>query len=159
MLVGSFVVVVVVVVVDVVVVVVVVVLGECNSTNQTLIHNIETYSVYQFRVQLSPAHSCHCVNIETVGYITLLNQDWCSQPEPITVNRICAAGNTVNMYLSQPVAVLSADVTKNISCRNIFAMQNVTDTAIAHARTFGSCPEHECHFSLQPLPSIISNTM
>ena len=128
------------------------VLGECNSTNQTLIHNIQTNTVYQFRVQLSPAHSCHCVDIETVGSVSLINQNWCIQPVISTGNHLCATASN-STYLSQPVAI-DGDFIDNVDCSHPFVIQNTMDTAIAYEGIFGCCPVSQCLFPLTPLPSV-----
>ena len=138
-------------VVVVVVVVVVFLLGECNSTDQTLVHNIQNNTVYQFRVQLSPAHSCHCVNIETVKSVSLINQ-WCIQPVISTGNQLCATKSN-STYLSQPVAIEDGLI-DNLMCSHPFVKQNTMDTAIAYEGMFGSCPESQCLFPLTPLPSV-----
>ena len=128
------------------------VLGECNSNNQTLVHNIQDNTVYQFRVQLSPAHSCHCVNIETVGSTSLINQNWCIQPVISTGNHLCATESN-STYLSQPVAI-GDNFIDNVECSHPFVMQNTMDTAVAYEGKFGSCPEAKCLFPLTPLPSV-----
>ena len=132
---------------------VVVVIGECNSTNQTLVHNIQNNTVYQFRVQLSPAHSCHCVNIETVGDIKLLNGGWCNDLQNTTT--ICAAEGATRTYLSEPVAVISTtnSTTQHVGCDHSFAAHNVMDLAIAYEGDFTSCPGSQCLFPLLPLRS------
>ena len=129
------------------------VVGECNSTDQTLVHNIQINTVYQFRVQLSPANSCHCVNIETVmGSSSLINQ-WCIQPVISAGNQLCTIAESNSMYLSQPVAI-EAGLIDNVECSHPFVIQNTMDTAVAYEGMFGSCPEAQCFFPLTPLPSV-----
>ena len=127
------------------------VVGECNSTNQTLVHNIQDNTVYQFRVQLSPAHSCHCVNIETVGDIKLLNGRWCNDLQ--STKTICAAEGATRTYLSEPVAMISTtnNTTEHVGCNHSFATHNVMEMSIAYEENFMSCPESQCLFPLLPL--------
>ena len=126
--------------------------GMCESENDKLIREIKTNTVYQFRVQLSPAHSCHCVNIETVGDINLDNR-WCEASS----NVLCAKNElTMMTYLSQPVVtMMNASLEPApLDCGHQFVKLNVTDIAIAHEGTFESCPKHQCLFPLMPLTSV-----
>ena len=114
---------------------------ECDSTNQTLVHNIQNNTVYQFRVQLSPAHSCHCVNIETVGDITLLNGRWCIKPGII---KICADESRTSTHLSEPVAVVaraSNYTTQIVDCDRQFVMDNIMNGAVGSEELLSiDCP-------------------
>ena len=135
--------------------------GMCESDNNKLKREIKNNTVYQFRVQLSPAHSCHCVNIEAVGDINLVNR-WCNTSS----NVLCAKNESTTMtYLSVPVHVVNmtdADdgpanakpTPAHLDCEHRFAKLNVTDIAIAHEGTFESCPKHQCLFPLMPLTSV-----
>ena len=128
-------------------------LGVCNSTNQTLVHNIQNNTVYQFRVQLSPAHSCHCVNIEAVGDIDLVEGRWqCSKfINGMFSMSVCAIEDMIRTYLSEPVAVLTNSI-HHVECHsNSLAVVNTMDTAIAYKGIFGSCPVSQCVFPLYPL--------
>ena len=125
----------------------------CNSTNQTLVHNIQNNTVYQFRVQLSPAHSCHCVNIEAVGDIDLVEGRWqCSNfINGMFSMSVCAIEDMIRTYLSEPVAVLTNSI-HHVECHsNSLAVVNTMDTAIAYEGIFGSCPVSQCVFPLNPL--------
>ena len=107
-----------------------------------------TNTVYQFRVQLSPAHSCHCVNIETVGDINLVNR-WCEAS-----NVLCAKNElTMMMYLSQPVVTMMNTSLVRLDCDHQFATLNVADIAIAHEGKCECYPKHQCLFPLMPLTS------
>ena len=124
-------------------------LGNC-STSQTLLHSIDINTVYQFRVQLSPAHSCHCVNIETVGSISLIN-NWCIQDQPVKNigNQFCATESN-STYFSQPVTI-EDNFIHDVRCSHPFVMQNNIDTAVAYEGMFRCCPESKCLFPLKPL--------
>ena len=121
--------------------------GMYESDNKT--HEIKNNTVYQFRVQLSPAHSCHCVNIETVGDINLVNR-WCE----ISSNVLCAKDELTTMtYLSQPVTMMNGNLV-SLDCGHPFATLNVTDIAIAYEGKFECYPKHQCLFPLMPLTSV-----
>ena len=126
----------------------------CESDNNRLKREIKTNTVYQFRVQLSPAYSCHCVKIETVGYINLVSDRWCNASS----NVLCARNESTTMtYLSQPVVTMmdaSTGELKSLDCDHQFAKLNVTDIAIAHEEVFESCPKHQCLFPFMPLTSV-----
>ena len=121
-------------------------LGNCSTNKQTLLQ-IQTNFVYQFRVQLSPAHSCHCVTLTAAmmfnGFL-----DWCVQPITNTSTKLCATEN-ISTYISKPSAI--RDVFDNVECSHPFVMQNTMDTAVAYEGMFGCCPESQCLFPLKPL--------
>ena len=121
-------------------------LGNC-STSQTLLHQIQTNTVYQLRVQLSPAHSCHCVTLRTDqlfnGFL-----DWCVQPITNTPNKFCATEN-ISTYISKPGVIRPPF--ENVECSHSFVMQNTMDTAVAYQGMFSCCSESQCLFPLKPL--------
>ena len=119
-------------------------LGNC-STSQTLLHQLQTNIVYQFRVQLSPAHSCHCVTL-TAAFNGLF--EWCVQPITKTTTKLCATEN-ISTYLTKPFAI--SDIFEIVECNHPFVMQNTMDIAVAYEGMFSSCPESQCLFPLKPL--------
>ena len=132
--------------------------GNC-STSQALIHSIETNTVYQFRVQLSPAHSCHCVTLTATNPAFNQFLDWCVQPITNISTKLCAMEN-ISTYLSKPVAIQRFSIIGNLElaleCSHPFVMQNTMDTAVAYEGMFSSCPEShmQCLFPLESLKTM-----
>ena len=123
--------------------------GMYESDNKTLTHEIKNNTVYQFRVQLSPAHSCHCVNTTTVGDVNLVNR-WCETSS----NVLCAKDElTTITYLSQPVTMMNGSIV-SLDCDHPFVTLNDTDIAIAHEGKFECYPKNQCLFPLMPLTSV-----
>ena len=122
-------------------------LGNC-STIQKLLHQIQTNIVYQFRVQLSPAHSCHCVTLTATNptFSDFLN--WCVRPITHTPTKLCATEN-ISTYISKPSAI--REFFEHVECSHPFVMQNTMDTAVAYEGMFSCCPESQCLFPLEPL--------
>ena len=122
--------------------------GMYKSDNKT--RKINANTVYQFRVQLSPAHSCQCVNIETVGDVNLVNR-WCETSS----NVLCAKNKLITMmYLSEPVVTRANGSLVYLDCDHPFTTLNDTDIAIVHEGTFECYPKHQCLFPLMPLTSV-----
>ena len=125
-------------------------LGNC-STSQTLLHSIETDTVYQFRVQLSPAHSCHCVTLTDHPQFIRFSGQWCVQPITNTPIKLCATEN-ISTYLTRPFVIPeSLLLAQSTECSHPFVMQNTMDTAVAYEGMFSCCPESQCLFPLEPL--------
>ena len=122
-------------------------LGNC-STSQTLLHQIQTNIVYQFRVQLSPAHSCHCVTLTATDPAFNDFLKWCVWPITNTPTKLCATEN-ISTYISKPIVIRPH--LESVQCSHPFVMQNTMDTAVAYEEMFGCCPESQCLFPLESL--------
>ena len=124
-------------------------IGTCNCTPEP---SLDTEArEYQFRVQLSAASSCHCVDVTNVN--CALNNvfktanvitNWCTEDFDVRNNSLlCATENKTSTFLSPLLNANTAAV--HCSNNNVYAGQNTTDIAVAFNHTvFSSCSQSHC---------------
>ena len=124
-------------------------IGTCNCTPEPSLDTEDRE--YQFRVQLSAASSCHCVDVTNVNealrnvfQTTNIITKWCTKDFDIINNSLlCATENKTSTFLSPLLnANTAADQCSN---NNMYADQNTTDIAVAYNHTvFSSCSQSHC---------------
>ena len=124
-------------------------IGICNCTTEPSLDTVARE--YQFRVQLSVASSCHCVNVANVNsalqiFFVTSNPitNWCTEDfNVISTSLLCATENKTSTFLS-PLLNANATVVQ-CSNNNMYADQNNTDIAVAYNHTvFSSCSLSHC---------------
>ena len=116
---------------------------------------VDPNTQYQFRIQLSRAPSCHCINAErfTNQLITLLSGggSWYHEKsnQIITVPdaNLCPSENyTTNTFLSPILQHISSNSQLSPECNSdTFCPHNTTDLAVAYKEKFAnSCTTERC---------------
>ena len=132
--------------------------GLCSCTGDSFM--VDPNTQYQFRIQLSRAPSCHCINagdftnqlIELLSLATTL--DWYHEEsnQIITVPdaNLCPSDNyTTNTFLS-PILQHNSQLSPECNS-DTFCPHNTTDLAVAYKETFANnCTTERC-FPFAPL--------
>ena len=136
--------------------------GLCNCTEDSFTRDPNNTRQYQFRIQLSRAPSCHCINAGgfTNQIIKLLSGggsvlDWYHEESNQIIKvsadsnaSLCPSDNTTSTFLS-PILQKSNDP---LQCNSDpFCPHNTTDLAVAYNETFANnCTTEHC-FPFAPL--------
>ena len=130
--------------------------GLCSCTGDSFV--VDPNTQYQFRIQLSRAPSCHCINAEcfTNQIISSGRGSWYHEKSNQTIAvpdaNLCPSENyTTNTFLS-PILQHINNSQLNPECNNdTFCPHNTTDLAVAYKETFANnCTTEHC-FPFAPL--------
>ena len=134
--------------------------GLCNCTGDSFMADPNTQ--YQFRIQLSRAPSCHCINAgdftnQLITLLSLLSNvlDWYHEESNQIIKvsagsnaNLCPSDNTTSTFLSPILQRLS--ITQQCNS-DTFCPHNTTDLAVAYKETFANnCTTERC-FPFAPL--------
>ena len=123
--------------------------GNCNSDQSVLLNSSDTFSQYQFRVELSQGASCHCVTLASISQSLDIVQEewnngtfWCGEEQP-PGPLLCASERSSRFFISRVVQIEQQQLSNTLTCAEakLFSTLNTQTLAVAYSTTFfGTCP-------------------
>ena len=122
--------------------------GNCSSDQSVMLNSTnDTFSQYQFRVELSQGASCQCVTLASISHsLGIVQQEWdngtfwCGEAQPLG-SLLCASEHTSRSFLSRVVQIKD-ELSSVLLCGSAkFSAINTQNLAVAYSNTFfGTCP-------------------
>ena len=137
--------------------------GNCSSDQSVLLNSSDTFSQYQFRVELSQGASCHCVTLASISHSLGIVQEewnngtfWCGEEQP-SGPLLCASEHLSRFFISRVVQIEQQQLPSTLTCAGakLFSLLNTQTLAVAYSKTFfGTCPSKGACFSWKVVENI-----
>ena len=127
--------------------------GNCSSDQSVLLNSSDTFSQYQFRVELSQGAPCHCVTLASISHSLGIVQEewnngtfWCGEEQP-SGPMLCASEHSSRFFISRVVQI-EQQLPSTLTCAGAkFSTSNTQTLAVAYSKTFfGTCPSKDTCF-------------
>ena len=128
--------------------------GNCSYDQNVVFNSNNTFSQYQFRVELSQGASCQCVTLANISHsLGVVQQEWnngtfwCGEEQPLGP-LLCASEHNSRLFVSRVVQIKDQQPPSTLTCDKVkFSTTNTKNLAVAYKNTFfGTCPSNNTCF-------------